>query len=313
MIFINANILFFDVCSHLCCWFFCCSPDPQLERMATILTTVGTLSNLKFHHAYPVRNEEFLFSNRVNKEYIEKSRHIPSIKSRGSALFVFEIMQDHNVSRKVLRDYTENNLITSTILEMKCKMMFPNSIAPRYGFLQLVKKGEQDLICLKDRNYFVSVRGHSISHCTIEHEAKTNLLFMESNVIQFYSQAEKNSKYAHTLEQFAYDFFVKDVMPFACMAQKLTCIKIGVQLDMPKQRYYTEQTDFHVGDLFVKTEIGLLATHSRYTENKKRKLVDSQQHALSTEISDETEYAYEDVLETSKYIDRDDFSTFDGV
>ena len=285
----------------------------KFEPMSTVLTTVGTLSNLKFHYTYPVKNEEFLFSNRFNKEYIEKSRHIPSIKSRGSALFVFEILQDHSVNKKILRDYTENNLVTSTYIEMKCKMMFPNSIVPRYGFLQLVKKGEQDLICLKDRNYFVSVRGNSISHCVIDEVATNNLLYTDSNVMQFYSQAQHTSKHANTLEQFAYDFFVKDLMPFACIAQKLSCIKIGLQLDTQKQKYYTEETDFHVGDLFVKTEIGLMATHTRYAENRKRKLVDSKQDALITEIANETEHAYEDVLDTSKYIDRDDFSVFDGL
>ena len=268
---------------------------------------------IKFQYDNPVRNEEFLFSNRANKEYIEQSRHIPSLRSKGSALLVFEILKDHNISKKVLRDYTENNLVTMTFLEMKCKMMFPNSTVPRHGFLQLVKKGEQDLICMKDRDFFVSVRGHSISHCMIELKAKTNLLYTDSNVIQFYSRAGKTSKYANTLEQFAYDFFVKDVMPFACMAQKVTCIKIGIQFDMLKQKYYSEQKDFHMGDFFVKTEIGLLATYKRYTENKKRKLVDAKQGSLYVEIAKKIEHVYEDVLDTSKYVYHDDFSTFDGT
>jgi len=301
------------VCFHLCCYFVWCSTDLNFERMATILTTVGTLSNLKFQYDHPVVNEEFLYIKRANKKYIEQSRHIPSLRSKGSALLVFEILQDQNVSKKVLRDYTENNLITTTFLELKCKMMFPNSTVPRYGFLQIVKKGEQDLIFLKDRNYFVSVRGYSISHCTIELEAKTNLLYTESNVIQFYSAAEKTSKYANTLEQFAYDFFVKDVMPFACMAQKVTCIKIGLQLDTLKQQYYTEQNDFHMGDFFVKTEIGLLATYKRFVDKKRRKLVDTEQDELYVQIESKTEHAYEDVLDTSKYIHHDDFSTFDGT
>jgi len=146
----------------------------------------------------------------------------------------------------------------------------------------------------------------------IELEAKTNLLYTESNVIQFYSRAEKTSKYANTLEQFAYDFFVKDIMPFACIAQKVTCVKIGMQFDTLKQKYYSEQNDFHMGDLFVKTEIGLLSTYKRYTENKKRKLVDTKQDALDVEIAKTTEHVYEDVLDTSKYVYQDDFSTMDG-
>jgi len=277
--------------------------------MATILTTVGTLTNMKFRHDHALRDEEFLFSSRAAKQYDEQSRHIPSLRSKGSALFVFEILKDHKVTRRVLKDYTENNLITSTILEMKCKMMFPNSTEPRYGYFQLVKKGEQDLICLTDRDYFVSVRGYCISHCTIELESITNLLYTKSNVIQFYSKAEKESKNANTLEQFAYDFFVKDIMPFASMAQKVTCVKIGIQLNQPETKYYREETDFHVGDFFVKTEIGLVATCTRYTGKKKRKLVDTE----CAEIANETEHAHENVLDTSKYAYHDDFSTFHGV
>jgi hypothetical protein len=226
---------------------------------------------------------------------------------------VIELIKDQKMNKRVLRDYTENNLLSTTFLEMKCKIMFPNSKVTRYGFLQIVKKGEQDLICLQDRDFFISVRGHCISHCLIELEAKTNLLYTDSNVLQFYSKADKTSEQATTIEQFAYDFFVKDKLPFACMAQKVTCIKIGIQFDSQKRNLYTEATDFHVADLFIKSEIGVMATYRKFAAIRKRKLDEEGPRSVCLPIADEKTHAFEDVLDTSKYGHHDEYSSRDEI
>ena len=213
-----------------------------------------------------------------------------------------------------MRDHTENNLLTTTFLEMKCKIIFPNSVLPRYGFLQIVKKGEQDLICLGDRDFFISVRGRSISHCCIENEAKTNLFYTEANVIQFYSRAETSSEQANTLEQFAYDYFVKDTMPYALMAQKVSSIKIGIQFETQKRNLYTEATDFHMADLYIKSEIEILATYKKHVAIKKKKHEMAQETRVTVRKTTTEEYVFEDVLDTSKYDHHDEYlQTGDGI
>jgi hypothetical protein len=289
--------------------FLGCSPKHRTTSMATTLTTTGSLSNLNFQYDYPIRSDEFLFSNRAEKEYTEKSRHIPSIRSKGSSLFVIEVIKDQKINKKVMRDHTESNLLTSTFVEMKCKIMFPNSIVPRYGFLQIVKKGEQDLIFLEDCDFFISVRGHYMSHCMIELETKTNLLYTDENVLQFYSRGNKTSAQATTIEQFAYDFFVKDKLPFASMGQKVTCIKIGIQFDTHKRNLYTEATDFHMADLFVKSEMGVMATYKKLVAIRKRKLQEQESRPVNKKIADEKTHAFEDVLDTSKYGHYDEYYT----
>ena len=222
--------------------------------MNTIVCTVGDISNLEFRTEYPKKYQGF----------VEQSRHIQSEKEVPGPLLVMEILADTKIIKKFSTEDGPDNILRTSYIEIKCMMMFPNSVKPRMVLIQMAKRGEQGFPFLEECHQFIVVKGFYISHCLVENDMKTNLIFSSSNVIDVYKKASATSKQASTLSEFAYDLFIKQRLPFPASSQCINYMKIGMTLDPVCVGYYNEAKMFHVSDLYFLTQSGVFALYRNH-------------------------------------------------
>ena len=222
--------------------------------MNIIVCTNDNLSNMQFRKDYPKKFEGF----------VEKSRHIQSEKESPSPLLVMEVLADTKIIKKFSTEDGPDKILRTSYIEFKCMMMFPNSKVPRLVLIQMAKRGEQGFPFLDNCHHFIVVKGFHISHCLVENEMRTNLVFSDSNVIDIYKKGAGASKQANTLNEFAYDLFVKQNLPFPASSQRINYMKIGMTLENVSLGSYNEATMFHVSDLYFRTEGGIFAKYRNY-------------------------------------------------
>jgi hypothetical protein len=272
-----------------------------MSETATTLTSIGSTSNLKFKLENAGNRTQGLFGGIDSDAYVEKSRHIPSLNTNSSGLVVFEYLKDVKFKKRHVRDSSQNDLLQATYLDLKCRALFPNTVVPMEVSIQMSKKGEQDFILLTDQDYFVSVRGFSLSQCIVDETKHMNIFFSESNTIQFYTKASSPSKNARTLSEFAYDFFVKDMTLYAAIAQKINYIKIGIRIETQIKKTNNQFIKFHVGDLFVKSENGVNEIFDK--SESKTETIQKRKRDEYTFVDDANKkLRYENVLDLSNYV-----------
>ena len=265
--------------------------------MATTLTTTGYSPNLSFSYELPIRNNVQLYSSSAKNYFQEQSRHVDNEKIDNSPLMVIEVRKDIISTKKVIY---KDKLRHITYVSLNCRIMFPNSTAPREGIVQLVKYGEQDCHIINHDDFFVAVRGKTISHfATHNNDTPSHLLYTESNTLDFYSKGQPGSKSATTCNQFAYDFFVKNSLPMPTVMLEVSLIKISIRLSNTAVSGYVESKMFHVGDLFLQTEQGILAMYRATASCNKRKSLDVSAAAAS--VVNHLEVSTEDVLDLAQY------------
>lgn len=237
--------------------------------MATTLTTTGFFPNLSFSYEFPIENNVQLYSNSAKSYYKEQSRHVDNEQSSHSPLMVIHVLKNTTCTKKVV---LKDNLRYITYVSLHCHIMFPNSISPREGIIQLVKEGEQDCHVINHEEFFVAVRGKTMSHFTTKNEeTSVHLLYTEFNSLAFYGKGQPGSKSATKFNEFAYDFFVKESLLMPILTLEVSLIKISIRLSTLPVSGYVESKMFHVGDLFIRTEQGILAMYRTTASSKKRK------------------------------------------
>ena len=242
----------------------------NFEPMATTLTTTGFFPNLSFSYEFPIENDVQLYSSSAKSYYKEQSRHVDNEQSGQSPLMVIHVCKNTACTKKVV---LKDNLRHLTYVSLHCRIMFPNSVTPREGIIQLVKEGEQDCHVINHDDFFVAVRGRAMSHFTTKNaDTSAHLLYSESNSLAFYGKGQPGSKSATKLHEFAYDFFVKQALLVPVLTLEVSLMKISIRLSTLAVSGYVESRMFHVGDLFIRTEQGILAMYRNTASSKKRKL-----------------------------------------
>lgn len=239
--------------------------------MATTLTTSGSVPYPVFSYCVPIRDDAYLYDPTAKTYFKEQSRHIENETDSHSALMAIEVLKGQKVTRK---NEDKNGLRVVTHLRLQCNIMFPNSITPRKSIIQFIKEGEQDFYMMNGENFYIGVRGNFMSHFMTDHDGtKNNLIYTQSNSLDFYSQGKPGSKQPTNLQAFSHDFFVLDSMPMPTMNQQVSVMTAKILLNTFSIAGYNESAMFHVGDLFARSSAGLIEMYKTHaTVCQKRKL-----------------------------------------